>query len=143
MMQSSTVDGWFDTGDLAMRHASGCIRISGRAKDIIIRGGENIPVSYVENILFEDPRVLEAAVVGMPDPRLGERACAFVITRGQARLTLESMREFLRAQGVASQYWPERLEVVTNLPRTANGKVKKADLRERLRHCAIEEADTH
>jgi len=136
MMQASTVDGWFDTGDLAMRHASGCIRISGRAKDIIIRGGENIPVSYVENVLFEDPRVLEAAVVGMADPRLGERACAFVITRGQATLTLESMREFLRTQGVASQYWPERLEVVASLPRTANGKVRKADLRERLRHCA-------
>lgn len=140
MMRASMVDGWFDTGDLATRHASGCIRISGRAKDIIIRGGENIPVSYVENVLFEDPRVLEAAVVGMPDPRLGERACAFVMLRGHATLTLDSMREFLRAQGVASQYWPERLEVVTSLPRTANGKVRKAELRARLLDCAVRHA---
>jgi cyclohexanecarboxylate-CoA ligase len=133
LMQESMVDSWFDTGDLALRHESGCIRISGRAKDIIIRGGENIPVSYVENVLFEDPRILEVAVVGMPDARLGERACAFVIPRGNVVLTLDAMKAFLRDKGVAAPYWPERLEVVESLPRTANGKVRKADLRERLK----------
>ena len=132
LMKQSSVDGWFDTGDLAVRDAQGCIRICGRSKDIIIRGGENIPVAYVENVLFEDPRVLEAAVVGMPDPRLGERACVFVICRPGQSLDLDRMRKFLAERGVAAPYWPERLEIVDSFPRTANGKVRKAALRQLL-----------
>ena len=69
----------------------------------------------------------------MPDARLGERACAFVIPRGDVVLTLDQMKAFLKERGVAAPYWPERLEVVGSLPRTANGKVRKADLRERLK----------
>ena len=123
---------WFDTGDLATLDAEGFIRITGRLKDIIIRGGENIPVKYVEDILYEDPRVQDAAIVAMPDQRLGERACAFVICRDGQTLDMKAMQEFLAARGVAKVYWPERLEVVAELPRTANGKVRKADLRARL-----------
>jgi non-ribosomal peptide synthetase component E (peptide arylation enzyme) len=109
-------------------------------KDIIIRGGENIPVSYVEDILFEDARVQEAAIVGMPDERLGERACAFVICRPGATLDLPAMRQHLAAKGVAAPYWPERLEVVAQFPRSANGKVQKAALRAQLRAAAGEAA---
>ena len=101
-------------------------------KDIIIRGGENIPVKYVEDILYEDTRVRDAAIVAMPDPRLGERACAFVICRDGQTLDMKDMQAFLAARGVAKVYWPERLELVTTLPRTANGKIRKADLRAQL-----------
>ncbi len=123
---------WFDTGDLATLDAEGFIRITGRLKDIIIRGGENIPVKYVEDTLYEDPRVQDAAIVGMPDPRLGERACAFVICRDGKSLDMQAMQDFLTERGVAKVYWPERLEIVDTLPRTANGKIRKADLRAQL-----------
>ena len=123
---------WFDTGDLATLDAEGYIRITGRLKDIIIRGGENIPVKYVEDILYEDPRVRDAAIVAMPDPRLGERACAFVICREGQSLDMPGMQAFLAERGVAKVYWPERLEIARELPRTANGKIRKADLRAQL-----------
>jgi cyclohexanecarboxylate-CoA ligase len=128
---------WFDTGDLATLDAEGFIRITGRLKDIIIRGGENIPVKYVEDILYEDPRVQDAAIVAMPDPRLGERACAFVICREGQSLDMAGMQAFLAERGVAKVYWPERLEIAQALPRTANGKIRKADLRERIAQAAI------
>ena len=124
---------WFDTGDLATLDAEGFVRITGRMKDIIIRGGENIPVKYVEDILYEDPRVQDAAIVAMPDPRLGERACAYVICRDGQNMDMKSMQGFLSERGVAKVYWPERLEIVGSLPRTANGKIRKADLREQLK----------
>jgi cyclohexanecarboxylate-CoA ligase len=123
---------WFDTGDLATLDAEGFIRITGRLKDIIIRGGENIPVKYVEDLLYEDARVRDAAIVAMPDPRLGERACAFVICRDGKSLDMKGMQTFLSERGVAKVYWPERLEIVGELPRTANGKIRKSDLRARL-----------
>ena len=123
---------WFDTGDLATLDAEGYVRITGRLKDIIIRGGENIPVKYVEDILYEDARVRDAAIVGMPDQRLGERACAFVICRDGSTLEMKQMQAFLAGRGVAKVYWPERLELVDELPRTANGKIRKADLRAQL-----------
>ncbi len=132
-MTGENFDGeWFDTGDLATLDAEGFVRITGRMKDIIIRGGENIPVKYVEDILYEDPRVQDVAIVSMPDPRLGERACAFVICRDGQSIDMKAMQDFLAARGVAKVYWPERLEIVRELPRTANGKIRKADLRVRL-----------
>ncbi|TVT47109.1 AMP-binding protein [Amycolatopsis rhizosphaerae] len=124
---------WFDTGDLATIDADGYLRISGRTKDVIIRGGENIPVAYVENVLYEHPDIEAVAVVGVPDPRLQERACACVVLAPEAaRLTLEGMREFLAGKGVAKQYWPERLELFAELPRTASGKIQKFQLREQV-----------
>jgi len=126
-----TADGWLDTGDLARMDTDGYIRITGRAKDIIIRGGENIPVVEIEGLLHGHPAVQTAAIVGMPDPRLGERACAFVLPRPGRTLTFEEMRRFLEAQQVAPAYWPERLVLLDAMPMTPAGKVQKFVLRER------------
>jgi len=126
-------DGWFDTGDLARMDADGFIRITGRSKDIIIRGGENIPVVEVENLLYQHPMVASVAIVGFPDPRLGERACAYVVPRDGATLTFDDMVTWLKAQKMAMQYIPERLEIVDALPRTPSGKVQKFKLREMAR----------
>jgi len=123
-------DGWFDTGDIARTDADGYIRIAGRSKDIIIRGGENIPVVEVENLLFKHPAVAAVAIVGYPDPRLGERACAFVIPRAGMSLTFEEMVAYLKDQKMALQYIPERLRVVETLPATPSGKIQKFRLRE-------------
>ncbi len=123
-------DGWFDTGDLARMDADGYIRIAGRSKDIIIRGGENIPVVEVEGLLFRHPAVAEVAIVGFPDARLGERACAFVRLREGASLTLPEVTAYLEAQRMARQYMPERLETLSELPRTPSGKIQKFKLRE-------------
>ncbi|HJQ57942.1 MAG TPA: cyclohexanecarboxylate-CoA ligase [Vineibacter sp.] len=123
-------EGWFDTGDLARIDADGYVRITGRAKDLLIRGGENIPVVEIEGLLFRHPDVQEVAIVGMPDPRLGERACAFVVPRPGAKLSLSELTQFLGQHKVARQYLPERLELVADLPRTPSGKVQKFKLRE-------------
>jgi cyclohexanecarboxylate-CoA ligase len=126
-------EGWFDTGDLARIDAEGYLRITGRSKDIIIRGGENVPVVEIENLIYGHPDVAEVALVAMPDPRLGERACAFVVLRaGVEPLTLETVTAHLLAQGTARQYLPERLEVVDALPRTLTGKIQKFKLRDLL-----------
>jgi cyclohexanecarboxylate-CoA ligase len=123
-------EGWFDTGDLARMDRDGFIRIVGRTKDVIIRGGENIPVVEVENLIYRHPKVAECAIVAMPDERLGERACAFVIPKGDTRLDLAELTRFLGEQGMARQYWPERLEIVAEMPRTPSGKIQKFKLRE-------------
>ena len=124
-----TEGGWFNTGDIARMDADGYIRIAGRSKDIIIRGGENIPVAEVENLLFHHPAVSSVAVVGYPDARLGERACAFVVPKAGTSLTFEEMTAYLREQKMAVQYIPERLQVVSDLPRTPSGKIQKFELR--------------
>ncbi|MEU7818018.1 AMP-binding protein [Pseudonocardia sp. NPDC049154] len=124
-------DGWFDTGDVGYRTPDGGIRISGRTKDIIIRGGENIPVVEIENVLYTHPAVAEVAVVGYADERLGERACAVVVPAG-APPTLADLAAHLAENGMAKQYWPERLEIRTELPRTPAGKIQKFRLREDL-----------
>jgi cyclohexanecarboxylate-CoA ligase len=121
---------WFDTGDLAVIDEDGYLSITGRTKDVIIRGGENIPVAYVENVLYEHPHVVAVAVVGVPDPRLQERACACVVLDDGAELTFDQLKEFLATKGVAKQYWPESLQVLPELPRTASGKIQKFRLRD-------------
>jgi cyclohexanecarboxylate-CoA ligase len=126
-------DGWFDTGDLARIDEEGYVRITGRKKDIIIRGGENIPVVEVENAIYRLEDVLDAAVVATPDPRLGERACCFVHLVDGARLDLEALRKHLASEGLAKSYWPERLEIIDEMPRTATGKIQKFLLRERAK----------
>lgn len=122
--------GWFRTGDLARMDADGYIRITGRSKDVVIRGGENIPVVEIENVLYRHPDVAEVAIVAMPDPRLVERACAFIVPRPGRALGLDGIRDFLAAEGVARNYWPERIEIVETMPRTASGKIQKFRLRE-------------
>jgi cyclohexanecarboxylate-CoA ligase len=126
-------EGWFDTGDFARMDEDGYIRITGRAKDIIIRGGENVPVVEIEGLLFRHPAVQAVAIVGMPDPRLGERACAFVVCKPGQKIEFDEMIRFLAEQKVAKQYLPERLECVDALPMTPSGKVQKFKLRERAK----------
>jgi acyl-CoA synthetase (AMP-forming)/AMP-acid ligase II len=127
-----TADGWFRTGDRATLDRDGYVAITGRSKDIIIRGGENIPVVEVENALFTHPKVAGVAIVAMPDPRLGERACAFVIPKPGEAPTLAELVKFLDERGLARQKFPERLELVTEFPMTPSGKVQKYRLRERV-----------
>jgi cyclohexanecarboxylate-CoA ligase len=129
-LDNTDAEGWFDTGDLARMDAEGYIRIAGRSKDIIIRGGENIPVVEVEGLLFKHPAVAAVAVVGYPDARLGERACAFVVLREGASLGFAEMVAYLKTQQMAQQYIPEKLEIVADLPRTPSGKIQKFKLRE-------------
>ena len=126
-----TADGWYRTGDLARIDADGYLRITGRVKDVINRGGEKVPVAEIEQLLYRHPAVREVAIVAMPDERLGERACAFVVLEPGGGLDLTAMREYLDAERVAKTYWPERLESVDSLPHTPSGKVQKFVLRQR------------
>ena len=128
---SVTEDGWFDTGDLARDDGYGGIRITGRVKDLIIRGGENIPAVEVEAALLRHDAITDVAVVGYPDQRLGERACAVLVTGGQT-LTLDDLRAHLGELGMVKRYWPERVEILPELPRTPSGKIKKTVLREQI-----------
>jgi cyclohexanecarboxylate-CoA ligase len=130
---STDAEGWFDTGDLARMDEQGYIRITGRSKDVIIRGGENIPVVEVEAMLYRHPAVAIAAVVAYPDERLGERACAIVVTKPGQSLTMEEMVAHFKGFKVAVQYIPERLEVMDAIPSTPSGKLQKFKLRELLR----------
>ncbi len=123
-------DGWFKTGDLARMDERGYIRITGRSKDIIIRGGENVPAVEVEELLYRHPAVAGAAVVGCPHPRLGEQVCAFVILHQGCQFSFEDMTSYLRSQQMAVQYIPERLNILPAFPMTPSGKVQKFRLRE-------------
>ena len=123
---------WFDTGDIARLDGQGYVRITGRSKDVIIRGGENVPVVEIESLLYRHPAVAQVAIVGYPDPRLGERACAFVVLRPNERLDLADMAAWLKSQKVAIQYIPERLEIIDAMPATASGKIQKFRVREHL-----------
>ncbi|WP_020500587.1 AMP-binding protein [Sciscionella marina] len=122
---------WFRTGDRASLGEHGWLTLRGRTKDIIIRGGENIPVTEVESAIFEHPDVLNAAVVGIPDERLGERACAVLVVKaGHADPTVEALGRFLLSRGLSKHYLPERVVSLRELPMTASGKVQKFKLRE-------------
>jgi cyclohexanecarboxylate-CoA ligase len=125
-------DGWFDTGDLAFIDADGYVRITGRTKDIVIRGGENIPVVEVENALYRHPAIADVAVIAVPDARLGERACACVTLNEGCNLGFEEMVTFLAEAGLTKTYFPERLEIIAEMPRTGSGKIQKYQLRSRF-----------
>jgi 3-phosphoshikimate 1-carboxyvinyltransferase len=126
-----TEDGWYRTGDLAKVSEKGFLSITGRIKDVINRGGEKIPVVEIENLLYQHPLVTDVAIVAMPDARLGERACAFIVpAAGSERLDFAGMQRALDKAGVSKYYWPERLEYIDELPRNAVGKVQKNVLRE-------------
>jgi len=125
-------DGWIRTGDLGVLRPDRHLRITGRVKDVIIRKGETISAKEVEDLLFTHPRIADAAVVGLPDPRLGERACAVLVAApGAGPPTLAEIFDFLTGAGLTVQKVPEQLEVVDVLPRNASGKVLKHDLRAR------------
>jgi acyl-CoA synthetase len=135
--QAFTADGWFRTGDIGRLDAGNCLTLTDRKKDIVIRGGENISSQEVERVLARHPAVREVAVVAEPDVRYGERVCAFVVVQQPALLDLDAVQRHFAAAGIARQKTPERLVVVGELPRTASGKVRKADLRAMLR-CGIQ-----
>jgi len=132
-LNGTDADDWFDTGDLARIDGKGYIRITGRSKDVIIRGGENIPVVEIESLLYRHPAVAMAAIVAYPDERLGERACAVVVTKPGQTFDLPGMVEYLKGQKVAVQYIPERLVVTDAMPATPSGKIQKFKLRELMR----------
>jgi cyclohexanecarboxylate-CoA ligase len=133
-------DGWYRPGDLATIDADGYLRITGRVKDVINRGGEKVPVAEIEQLLYAHPAVSEVAIVAMPDERLGERACAFVVPApGVEPLDFPSMQRYLDERRAAKPYWPERLELVAELPRTPSGKIQKFVLREQ----ALQFTDVH
>ncbi len=132
--QAVNAEGFFDTGDLATRDEEGYIAIAGREKDVVNRGGEKIPVGDLEALLYQCPGVADVAVVAMPDARLGERACAVVVPYPHVGdLTLNVLTDFLAGKRLSKVYWPERLELVDELPRTASGKVQKFKLRQLVR----------
>lgn len=126
-----TVDGFYRTGDLARQLPSGHLRVEGRSKDQINRGGEKIAAEEVENHLLAHPAVRDVALVSMPDPYLGERSCAFVIARGERPRVLELSR-FLRERGLAQYKIPDRVEFTEQFPKTPIGKVDKRALRQQL-----------
>ena len=129
-LSATDAEGWFDTGDLARIDDEGYVRITGRSKDIIIRGGENIPVVEIEGLVYKHPAVADVAIVAMPDARLGERACAFVTLKPGATISLDELTAFLLRHDISKSYLPEHLEIVEALPRTASGKIQKFRLRE-------------
>jgi len=135
-------DGFYRTGDLARIDSDGYVRITGRVKDVINRGGEKVPVAEVEQLLYAHPAVRELAIVAMPDERLGERACAFIVAAPGAELDFAAIQEHLHSARVAKTYWPERLELVDALPKTASGKIQKNVLRARAGELVQSEAVT-
>jgi cyclohexanecarboxylate-CoA ligase len=108
----------------------GWVSLRGRTKDIVIRGGENIPVTEIETLLFDHPGIINAAVVGTPDERLGELACAVVVLAAGVHLDLRGICDYLLAQGLSKHYLPERLMVLDDLPVTQSGKIQKFALRQ-------------
>jgi non-ribosomal peptide synthetase component E (peptide arylation enzyme) len=128
-----TADGWFRTGDLATMDAAGNTRLSGRTKDIINRGGVKFNPLDVETLLLRHPAIEQAAIVALPDPVLGERACLFATLKPGRALTLAEVAEWLAAQQVSKLKWPERLEIVESMPLTPTRKVMKGELAKRLR----------
>lgn len=125
-------DGWVHSGDLARLLPDGSLRITGRLKEIIVRGGQNISVREVEDYLVAHPAIRQAAVVGIPHPRLGETGCAVVVTRPGASVTLAELANYLIAKGVAKFKLPERLEIWPDLPMNPSGKIQKFIIRQRL-----------
>ncbi|MYM00089.1 AMP-binding protein [Novosphingobium sp. FGD1] len=125
--EAITADGYFRTGDLGVRTREGALTITGRKKDLIIRGGENISAKEIEDVLHQHPQVREAAVVAMPHARLGEGVCAYVIVEGSP--PAEALGAHVAGSGLARQKIPERFEFRADFPRTASGKVRKDLLR--------------
>jgi acyl-CoA synthetase (AMP-forming)/AMP-acid ligase II len=132
--ESVDAEGWLHTGDIGVLDATGCLTVTDRVKDIIIRGGENVSAAEVEQLLAHMDGVAEVAVVAAPDERMGEHGCAFFRMQADAPPpTLEGIRQHLETAGLARQKWPEELRVVDDLPRTPSGKVQKFRLRAQLR----------
>jgi fatty-acyl-CoA synthase len=124
-------DGWLHSGDLAVRLPSGYYKITGRIKDMVIRGGENIYPREVEEFLFTHPAVEQSAVVGIPDPRFGEELCAWIKLKQGASVTKEEIRDYCRSK-LAKYKVPRYVRFVETFPQTVTGKIQKFKIRERM-----------
>jgi len=127
-----TPDGWYASGDVVRRRPDGNLVVEGRDKDMINRGGEKISAEEVENLLYRMPGIAQVAAVAAPDAELGERICVFVVPEPGRDIGLGAIRDGLEAAGVAKFKWPERLEIVAELPVTKMGKLDKKALRDML-----------
>jgi non-ribosomal peptide synthetase component E (peptide arylation enzyme) len=127
-----TADGFFRTGDLGELINGEYLRVSGRAKDIIIRQGENISPKEVEDLLVRHPDIADIAIVGLPSEKTGEMACAVIVPRGQAKPDVTTLRVFLEEARLAKYKMPEQVVLRDALPRSAMGKVLKVQLRQEL-----------
>ena len=136
---SFTKDGYFRTGDLVVVDDDGYVTFSGRLKDIVNRGGEKISAKEIEDLVSKLPQVHEVAVTPMTDDALGEKVCVWVIVHDGAQLTLTDVTDHLLTFGLAKQKFPERLEVVTDFPRTPSGKVRKQELRDQVDSMLVRE----
>lgn len=137
-------DGWFYSGDLGYMDDLGRVRINGRMKEIIIRGGENISAVEIDNNLEGCPGISDRATVGMPDARLGERICTFVVPTDPAHCpTVEDVQKFLASKNVQKRNWPERIEPIDAIPYTASGKVKRYILSNIIKQRLKEEENEH
>ena len=139
-------EGWYYSGDLCRMDEAGYIKITGRKKDIIVRGGENISSREVEDILLQHPKIHDACVVAMSDERLGERSCAYVVLKAPHHsLSLEEVVAFFSRKRVAKYKYPEHIVVIEKLPRTTSGKIQKfllrKDIMRRLTQDACEEIE--
>lgn len=133
-----TPDGFYRTGDLAKINSKGYVEITGRIKDIIIRGGENISAKAVEELISAHPDVKEVAVVGMPDTDLGERTCSYIVPHPGKKPTLEEISKFLKEKGAGKLLIPDRLEYIDAIPLTSANKPDKRFLREAIKkHAGI------
>ncbi|MEW6263570.1 MAG: AMP-binding protein [Thermodesulfobacteriota bacterium] len=133
-------EGFFYSGDLALLDNDGNLIIRGRKKDIIIRGGQNINVKEVEDLLLNHPKVYNVAIVGMPDVKMGEKSCAYIIPRPNETVTLDDVTSFLREKKIALFKLPERVEMIDDFPMTPSGKVQKYVLRNRIARKIEQEA---
>ena len=125
-------DGWYATGDLGEIDAEGYLRIVGRKKDMIIRGGQNISPREIEEMLIEHSAIADIAIAAMPDKILGERACAFVVLKPDEAFTFEQMIAFLMEKKIAKYKLPERLEILDEFPVSAGGKIQKGVLTDQI-----------
>jgi fatty-acyl-CoA synthase len=132
-------DGWLHTGDLGVMQADGCFRITGRAKDMIIRGGENVYPREVEEFLYMHPKISEVQVVGLPDTKLGEVVCAWIRLKQDQTSCADEIRHFCIGK-IAHFKIPQHIRFVDSFPMTVSGKVQKYKIRE-LEICELQRLD--
>jgi fatty-acyl-CoA synthase len=125
--KETIIDGWLHSGDLGTMDEHGYVRITGRIKDMIIRGGENIYPREIEEFLFTNPKVSEVQVFGVPDPKMGEEVCAWIQLRQGETATEEEIREFCQGQ-ISHFKIPRYVRFVDEYPMTVTGKIRKIDM---------------
>lgn len=130
--ESFTDDGWFKTGDLAMLDQDQNLIITGRIKDIISRGGVKFNPADIEELIMSHPSINQAAIIPMPDEVLGERACCFITVTQSQNINLKEICEFLDSKRISKNKWPERLEIIKEMPLTPTKKIIKSRLLEKL-----------